>query len=384
MSRMHRYASLSARWGQAFPLVAVSAALLSACGGSYGIPMGRELQPAQPVVAGSGCQTDTECKGDRVCKEGACVPPGVSDALRASIQAGDISTEALSAAVQSKDCLPFSGLEPMLQRIADKEERVVFMGKLSVRTSSRQDPGKAFGSWLLLVDKRSQLCPGGVTREQLSAVADGTDASVTEKDVDEAVRNTDCSTLASINSIDLWPFEQRFVSEVAERRFQEAEVTRRLWLDTLETFEMECHKRLTRRESTEVNASADKLRRIVGLDDDLLIGLRTKLMSAVSEGHADEVQKYLSAVTEREKALDGRNAAMYEAKMRTIKAELADARAKASAASSVAATTPRASANGVAPASGSGASAAGQVKDAVETTKAAADAVNVARSIFGF
>lgn len=359
--------------------VALAAVLLISC--AMG-PITQGVGMSTPTGTGGGCQTDTECKGGRVCKAGACVSAGMSDSMRARIDAGDLSTEALQAAVQSNDCHPFPGLEPLLQRIADKEERGFFMEKLAAR-SAHKEPAKAFGQWLLLVDRRSSLCPEGVTRDQLVAAADGTDASVTEKEVDEAVRNTDCSTLASINSIDLWPFEQRFVNEVAKRRFQEAEVTRRLWLDTLETFEKECHKRLSRRESTEVNTSADKLRRIVGLDDELLIGLRSQLMTAISEGKADAVQKYLSAVTEREKALDGRNAAMYEAKMRTIKAELAEARADAKAASAVAAAQPANAATTTTSAS-PGTNAAGQVKDAVEATKTAADAVNVARSLFGF
>lgn len=371
--------SLLAQFKRALPMAAIVVVGSVACA----MPM----PPPAPTaaVASTGCQADNDCKGSRICKAGACVSAGMPDEMRANIDAGDISVAALQAAIQNNDCHPFSGLEPVLKQIEDQEQRAIFMSKLAARSTHRE-PEKAFGEWLFLVDKRAQLCPGGVTREQLAAVAKDTDAAVPEKEIDAAVRNTDCSALAAINSIDLWPFEQRFVNEVAKRQFQEAEVTRRLWLDTLETFEKECHKRLSRRESTEVQTSADKLRRIVGLDDDLLIGLRSKLMSAIAEGKADEVQKYLSAVTEREKALDTRNAAMYEAKMRTIKAELAEARAEAKVAAATAATKPATAATPAATpaAGGSSPSTAQQINDAVETTKAASQAVDVARSLFGF
>jgi hypothetical protein len=382
---------------RAVPAATLVAALSIACGRPGAMP----AQPMQPSVARTGCQTDNDCKGARVCKAGACVSSGMSAAILANIDAGDVSVEALRAAVQNQDCHPFSGLEPMLERIADTRERGIFMSKLASHSAGRKEPEKAFGEWLLLVNKRAQLCPG-ISDDQLASVSRNSNASVSEKVVDEAVRNKDCTTLTTINAIDLWPFEHRFVNEVAKRRFQDAEVTRRLWLETLETFEKECNKGLTRRQSTEVSAAADKLRRIVGLDDELLIGLRSKLMTAIADGHADDVQKYLSAVTEREKALDGRNAAMYEAKMRTIKAELAEARAEAKVAAAAAAAQPARPAKpaaggtnaggtkaggttaGATKPSGAEPSTADQINDAVETTKAAADAVNVARSLFGF
>jgi len=392
MSKTDGRLSLRDHLQRAVPAAALVAALSIACGQPKATP----AQPMQPSMAGSGCRTDNDCKGARVCKAGACVSSGMSSAILANIDAGDVSVEALRAAVQNQDCHPFSGLEPMLERIADTNERSIFMGKLAAHSAARKEPEKAFGEWLLLVNKRAQLCPG-ISDDQLAAVSKGANASVSEKVVDEAVRTKDCTTLTTINAIDLWPFEHRFVNEVAKRRFQEAEVTRRLWLETLETFEKECHKGLTRRQSTEVNAAADKLRRIVGLDDDLLIGLRSKLMTAIADGNADDVQKYLSAVTEREKALDGRNAAMYEAKMRTIKAELAEARAEAKVAAAAAATQPAKPATpaaggtkpggtkpGATKPGGAEPSTADQINDAVETTKAAADAVNVARSLFGF
>ena len=39
-------------------------------------PMGSpEVAPALPPPSGGGCVKDTECKGDRICSEGRCIPP---------------------------------------------------------------------------------------------------------------------------------------------------------------------------------------------------------------------------------------------------------------------------------------------------------------------
>ena len=40
------------------------------------IPGGRTSHPAGSVASPSGCQYDSQCKGDRVCEAGRCVAPG--------------------------------------------------------------------------------------------------------------------------------------------------------------------------------------------------------------------------------------------------------------------------------------------------------------------
>ncbi len=355
--------------------------------------IGCAMPPPAPVTSPAaaasdeGCKDDKDCKGGRVCEKGACVSPsGMTADVKGRIDDGEVTLDLLRAAVDAEDCYEFRGLEHALKQLSDSAGyRTKLMAHLVDSDEKAKEPVSAFGEWLLLVERRSQICKSGAAREQLLAVSSDTGAFVDERIVDKAVKETDCAVLSSINGLGLWPFESQFVGEVANRDFTKAEVTRRLWLDTIETFTKECGKRLSRREVIEVDAVSDKLRRIVGLDDELLIGLRSKLMAAMEQGNAEAVRSYLASVTEREKALDSRNSAALEAKMKTIQADFEKARAEAKA-SATAAATPAKGSKKPQPAAATqpGAKPAEQIRDAVETTKAAVEAVDVARSLFGF
>ncbi len=353
---------------------------------------GCAMPPPAPVTApvasdDDGCKDDKDCKGGRVCEKGSCVSPsGMTADVKGRIDDGEVTLDLLRAAVDAKDCYEFRGLEHALKQLSDSAGyRTKLAAHLAENDEKAADPASALGEWLLLVERRSQICKSGASRDQLLAVSSDTGAFVDEKIVDKAVKETDCAVLSSVNGLGLWPFESRFVGEVANRDFTKAEVTRRLWIDTIETFTKECGKRLSRREVIEVEAVSDKLRRIVGLDDELLIGLRSKLMAAMEKGDAEAVRSYLASVTEREKALDSRNAAALEAKMRTIQADFEKAREEAKA-SATAAATPAKGSKKPQPGAATepGAKPAEQIRDAVETTKAAVEAVDVARSLFGF
>ena len=45
------------------------------CPAPTGAGAGPGTPPSQPPAAASGCSFDTQCKGDRVCVQGACVDP---------------------------------------------------------------------------------------------------------------------------------------------------------------------------------------------------------------------------------------------------------------------------------------------------------------------
>ena len=354
-----------------------------------GIGCGMPPAPAPvtaPVASDEGCKDDKDCKAGRVCEKGACVSPsGMTADVKGRIDDGEVTLDLLRAAVDAKDCYEFRGLENALKQLSDSAGyRTKLMAHLVDSDEKATEPVSALGEWLLLVERRSQICKSGASREQLLAVSSDTGAFVDEKIVDKAVKETDCAVLSSVNGLGLWPFESQFVGEVANRDFAKAEVTRRLWLDTIETFTKECGKRLSRREVIEVDAVSDKLRRIVGLDDELLIGLRSKLMAAMEQGNAEAVRSYLASVTEREKALDSRNAAALEAKMKTIQADFEKAREEAKASATAAAPAKGSKKPQAGAATQPGAKPAEQIRDAVETTKAAVEAVDVARSLFGF
>jgi hypothetical protein len=101
---------------------------------------------------------------------------------------------------------------------------------------------------------------------------------------------------------------------------------------------------------SDLAARIAKLDRIIGLDDQVLIELRSKMLTSLENGDSQQILAYSRAISEREKVLDSRHAAEYEEKLRDIEAavvqqgrELAVARTQAAAAAASAATASAAS-----------------------------------------
>ncbi len=275
-----------------------------------------------------GCRADDECKGDRVCRAGTCVA-GINAALRQRIAEGDVSPEALSAAAKTQPCTELPGLAPKLVELdSDLAKRQPFMDQLAAAGAAPGDPQAAYGLWLLSLQRYGVTCGGVAASADYAKLSQGSGAVVGEAMVDEALRGDDCGALMTFESMQLWPFKRRFTQEVAGRNFEPAEVTRRLWVDTLKQFKTECVKRLSRRQTMALNAQVAKLERIVGLDDGTLVTLRSRLLTAMESGNAEEILAYTRAVTERETSLDSRNAAVYEAKLRDTEKDLATDRAR--------------------------------------------------------
>ncbi|MBW2454164.1 MAG: hypothetical protein JRI68_06625 [Deltaproteobacteria bacterium] len=337
---------------------------------------------AQPA----GCQSDSGCKGDRVCRAGTCVA-GLSKELQQRIAQGDISTEALTAAAKTKPCTELPGLAPKLDELSAKlDQREPFMNELAAAGPAAGDPQVSYGLWLLSLEHYGDTCGGAAASTNLGMLSHGSGAVVSEAMVDEAVRGHDCGQLMTFESIQLWPFKRRFTGEVAGRKFEPAEVTRRLWLDTLKQFKTECVKRLSRRKAVALDARMAKLERIVGLDDPTLIELRTKLLTAMEAGNAEEILAYTRAVTERETSLDSRNAAVYEAKLRDTEKDLANDRARLILAQQDAAKAREAAAAaakaGNKPPAGTEPNALDDAKKAIDTTHDAIEALEAAKQLF--
>ncbi|MGE0328495.1 MAG: hypothetical protein AB7K71_37560 [Polyangiaceae bacterium] len=206
-------------------------------------------------------------------------------------------------------------------------------------------------------------------------------ASVSEERVETALSTHDCRSLTLIEKAGLWPFKARFAAEVVESKFPEAEVTRELWLGALETVERECRKRLTRRERAGVGAQIARLKAIIGLDDPVLVDLRSRLLHAMAQGDVDIITTLSSAISDREAAIDKRSARDFETKLKLAEARRRVAekrRAEAEARSRAAEKSPAPS--GTKQTEGGAAA----VEKGISTAKSAKDAYDVARMILPF
>lgn len=286
------------------------------------LSLGCEIRPRPaPVVAPAkvGCVSHAECKSGRVCQEGKCVTPSaITPEIQARINEGDVALDVLRAVVKSKECPPLPGLTFALDELEKGAGyRAKLFSHLLEKDPSYKEGETAYGEWLLLVDRHGQVCESG-TREKLVRLASDAGARVREDLVQSAVKEADCETLSSINLVALWPFESRFVGEVANREFEKAEATRRLWLDTLESFRKQCSKNVSRPEEIELEATSAKLSEIVGLEDERLIELRGRVMSAMERWDLTAVRSALSSAARRERALDEKNEEVFETRKRAI------------------------------------------------------------------
>ncbi len=195
----------------------------------------------------------------------------------------------------------------------------------SVESFERLDPGPDLTESLVLVRSYAAACE----REWESSLED---YALLVEPVDESFIDLllkapiDCRSLGSVDKLEAWPYKSRFVEEVTSRDFEAAEVTRRVWIDTLEAVEAGCRNGFSRRTAIEFQSRRERLQRIVGLDDPMLIDLRSQMLTAMEGGDAAGVAEYSRAIAQREASLDSANAAVYKAKLdeieRTMDAKL--------------------------------------------------------------
>lgn len=246
-----------------------------------------------------------------MCIQGTC-----QARILRQIEEGDVSIAAVNAALSSKKCRPMPGMAPTLDKLKTSEEfRASFPSKLAAGFGGKHKvkPMHAYGVWLASTSSWARRC--GVETD-LRSLSEG--AYVSDKDIDAKLKAGHCNTLADIDTLNLWPYQRRFATEVVKNDYSAAEVTRRVWIKVIESVESKCKGKLDLRAQTALEARREKLQGVVGLDDEILIGLRGKLLAAMEGGDAEAARSYTRAITDREKALDARNAGRYEARLHAL------------------------------------------------------------------
>lgn len=345
----------------------------------------------QAPVAAAGCTKDEECKGGRICQSGKCVT-SVDEELVANIEEGGVSYDALLALSKAKHCVESEGIDEAMKTLAKEptDDEIESLAERIGVADSDLDQSQLFGEWLLAAYNYKKLCKSDLKARRVAKAAESLAAVVTEDTVEKAVEGYDCTTLSLIHRAEMWPFAQRMSEEVVARKFSDAEITRKLWLDTLKTFGKECKKRLNRRQKIAVDSQIDKLNGIIGLDDSLLVDLRTKLLAAMESADAAEIATLSKAISEREAVLDNRKSRDMEEEMkrlerrrRVAEKRRALAEAKAREAQNKGGSSGGGSAGGGGGGGGSS-DVAGDIKKAAKTAKDVKDTVDIARSILPF
>lgn len=250
--------------------------------------------------------------GDPTAEEGATAKPeGVP---------GTPTIANLERVVEAKECEKIDEVPRFLKSMGDPDEWESVSNAVKL-PGQRSD--HAITEWLALAHEYQQLC--GVD------VGEGLDADdhvhtappIQEAQVETWVKKGRCGVMMGVESLQLWPFGERFAREVKNGDFSSAEVTRALWRETLADYKARCGEKLSRRQEITVDTRITKLDRIIGLDDSILIDLRSKMLAALDKEDTRAILDYSRAITEREIALDSRHADQYEEKLRSIEASVA-------------------------------------------------------------
>lgn len=349
-----------------------------------GVPTAGAPAPAEPAeksasTAASGCSTNAECKSGRVCIQGECVAPA-DPATMKRVEGGAADLGSLQSLVKTRTCVAAPGIDEVLTKAATPKVDVAEL-RSRMAPADRQHP-ELIGDWLLTARRYLRTCGADERAELVAKAADQLAAVVAEKTIDDAVRRVDCSSLSIVHDARMWPYEQRFSSEIVARRFGDAEVTRRVWTESLSTFSRECEKRLNTRQRVAVKTQLDNLDRIIGLDDAMLIDLRTKLLAAMEKGDANAIATLSNAISQREGVLDQRHT-NDQVKQLEIRTRIAEKKRQAAEEALASAKRGAAATSDGQPADGAQ-SAAASAQNAVQTAKNVHDTVNIARSLFGF
>lgn len=122
------------------------------------------MHPPVPVIAplvaeDGGCKADNDCKAGRVCEKSVCAnTSGMTADAKGRIDDGELTLDLLRAAVDAKDCYEFRGLEDALKLLSESAGYgTKLMAHLVENDAKVKDPVAAFGEWLLLVERRSQI-----------------------------------------------------------------------------------------------------------------------------------------------------------------------------------------------------------------------------------
>jgi hypothetical protein len=215
------------------------------------------------------------------------------------------------------NCEQVGDLTGTLSKLKDWDGVDAVVGQVADGDTVRES---AITEWLVLANRYQNACnhwgPAGANARDFMAAA----PIMSETTVERALKSQRCAFVGAMDSSEAWPFPRRFAEEVGRSDFQAAEITRVLWLQSLEGYVAGCAQGLSARERVTAETRIKKLDRIIGLDDEVLIDLRSKMVAALQSGNADAVLSFSRAVNEREKALDVGHAADYDAKLKAIEA----------------------------------------------------------------
>jgi len=190
------------------------------------------------------------------------------------------------------------------------------------------NPPALWGRWAVELYKFNKRCQAGIDEHALDVLVERKHAFLEEALLSSAIRESDCDAIVAVERMEAWPFPFDLAEQLIAGKFHNAEVTRQLWIQTLSQSISSCAQALTDRDKTSIRVHQDRLERLIKLDDELLIDLRKRLSVAIAAGHADEASELAAAISEREAALDTREA---DAQLRAARLREAKANAKQAA-----------------------------------------------------
>jgi hypothetical protein len=278
--------------------------------GTFETPMGT----ASDVSV--ACSTHEQCQDGRRCEKGCCTDTYMLDRIA---HHGDVSLVALQVALRQPSCVPVPNLTVTLENLKKSfEQQTQFANVLYKESAPSGSAPDAYRDWLVAVHTYLDRCGSPV---DLSLLAENA-APATERQVEDLVEEKKCATLKAYSDLGVWPYEQRFAREIVKREFSNAEITRKVWLGTLNDYQESCSEELSRRQKAAIDVHRERLERIVGLDDEILIRLRSALLTSLEKGDDQAALSYLRAVSEREAALDSRHKSNYEARVARLASRL--------------------------------------------------------------
>ncbi|MBK7830036.1 hypothetical protein [Nannocystis sp.] len=276
--------------------------------------------PAQRWLTSEDSPTFDACVTKRAAAAEAAAEPTSTATANDAPTAGKTAFAALETGAANTTCPRVAAADRLLEKLDEGTLMQVVADSLTRTAGWKAADVQRF---LLLSARYAETCNQDATNAAVlydHVAAVGLDEALVER----AAAAKECGFLKILATRDLWPFARTFAGEVEAGRYEEAEVTRVLWIETLDRYRTGCAERLSSRERIAAETKIRRLHRIIGLDDPTLIGMRSKMIDALKAGATDKVLALSKAISEREQVLDGANASEYRAKLAAIEGSLAD------------------------------------------------------------
>jgi hypothetical protein len=201
-------------------------------------------------------------------------------------------------------------------------------------SQSTAKPSELWGRWAVELYTFNRRCKAGIDERALTAIVERKHGFLEGGLLASALKEPDCDVVIAVEQMEAWPFPFDLADQLVAGKFHAAEVTRQLWIQSLSQSLSSCAETLNDKDKTSIRVHQSRLEGLVRLDDEMLIDLRKRLSTAISAGRVEEASALAVAVSEREVALDTReaNAQMQAAKLREAKANAERAAAQRAAA----------------------------------------------------